>query len=408
MPSRRRSKRIKTYEKPNYKDPDSDNDSDNDDDDDSDTDDEDESLPQALLTLLHEALTAGEVTIDVTSPPSTKRKRRKDLRPDNNTLDPPPLHPTTLTSLIALCQQCEHKHYVDCFRLNDLLGPLQELEAMVGLQTVKQAVVDFILLHLQSDVINLPDMRHMIIAGPPGCGKTSVSTIIAKIMSRLNLCETEKIVYGTQGNLIGGFLGQTAPKTEALIRSAFGGVLVIDEASSLADGRSDQSSDSFSKSCIDTLNRMLSEHGDKFVCIVAGYKKEIYRDILSLNPGMDRRFSTRFEIEPYRPSEILQIIHCHAKRRGVTLLEGEGGGDKNGSELTVHWIQANMGLFKNAGGDCLLLMDTIIMEHAKRSFGRLQKNQVTTEDVARGLAVVQKRHADLQTPPPECLKYMYT
>jgi SpoVK/Ycf46/Vps4 family AAA+-type ATPase len=323
---------------------------------------------------------------------------RKKKRPDNSTLEGPPIHPTDLESLIELCTQCEKKQYVDCFNLYSVLGPLRELNEMVGLRTLKQSVVDFILLHLQSDTINLPEMRHMIIAGPPGCGKTTVSTIIAKILSKLTICESEKIVYGTQANMIGSYLGQTAPKTEELIRSAFGGVLVIDEASSLADGRSDQSSDSFSKSCIDTLNRMLSEHGDKFVCIIAGYKDEIYRDIISINPGMDRRFSTRFSIDPYTPEELLQIIMRHVKRRGTTM----------SGEIKLEWVRDNRKLFNNAGGDCMTLVDNIIIEHAKRSFGLLQKNVLLQEDIDKGLATLKRRYDESHQSLPQCIEYMYT
>jgi SpoVK/Ycf46/Vps4 family AAA+-type ATPase len=269
---------------------------------------------------------------------------------------------------------------------------------MVGMVKIKQSIADFVILNLQSMSISLPNMRHLIIAGPPGCGKTTVSMIIAKILARLQLCQTDKIIFGTQANMIGGFLGQTAPKTEALIRSAFGGVLVIDEASSLADGRSDQNSDSFSKSCIDTLNRMLSEHGDKFVCILAGYKTEIYRDILSINPGMDRRFATRFEITPYTAAELLEIISRQIKHR-KTILDGT---------IPLQWVQKNLELFTNAGGDCLTLVDCIIIEHAKRSFGIKGKNRLTQVDVDAGIQCFLSRRATKPSDLPESLRYMYT
>jgi SpoVK/Ycf46/Vps4 family AAA+-type ATPase len=327
-----------------------------------------------------------------------KRKRTPEI---NASMDTPPIHPTNLKTLIALCVHCKtsRDRFMDCENLSALLEPLQELEQMVGLFGIKQSIVDFVLLNLQSTSISLPNMRHLIIAGPPGCGKTTVSTIIAKVLTRLQLCQTDKIVFGTQANMIGGFLGQTAPKTEELIRSAFGGVLFIDEASSLADGRSEQNSDSFSKSCIDTLNRMLSEHGDKFVCILAGYKTEIYRDILSINPGMDRRFATRFEITTYTPEELMEIMHRQFLIRKTTLA----------GLIPLTWIKQNISRFGNAGGDCMTLVDCIIVEHAKRSFGSTGKNRLVQIDIDTGLRTFLSRQ--IQKSPndvPESLRCMYT
>lgn len=364
--------------------------------------DEDEILPVEIVMLLkdaiNEALEEKHGTKTTPSPLNKNFKKRK--RPDNSKLESPPIVPVDLDSMIALCRLCTKKSFRDCFNLSKLLGPLEELSHMVGLTHLKHSIVDYIIIHLQSDSIKLPDMRHLIIAGPPGSGKTSVSRIIAKILSGLNICETDRIVYGTQGNMIGSFLGQTAPKTEELIRSAFGGVLVIDEASSLADGRSDQNSDSFSKSCIDTLNRMLSEHGDKFICILAGYKKEIYRDILSINPGMDRRFSTRFEIEPYTPDEIREIIIRQILSRGGKLVHD--------TTIDLDWIKKNFNVFKNMGGDCLILVDSIMMSHAKRTFGSLEKNSITQEDVETGMGRFLRNIKERVPKLPDYLLNMYT
>lgn len=358
--------------------------------------------PPGLLNIdkLLDSEDSDEIEPLVATPPlpSNKRKRTSIQVKQNASLPTPPIRPTNLKTLIALCTLCKQNQYMDCDRLSALLEPMEELDQMVGLATIKQSIVDFVLLHLQSASISLPNMRHLIIAGPPGCGKTTVSTIIAKILARLDLCRTDKVVFGTQANMIGGFLGQTAPKTEALIRSAFGGVLVIDEASSLADGRSNQNSDSFSKSCIDTLNRMLSEYGDQFVCILAGYRTEIYRDILSINPGMDRRFATRFEIMQYTAPELLEIIHRQIEHRKTTL----------DGTIRMEWVKENLHLFTNAGGDCLTLVDCIIMEHAKRSFGRGGKNILTQIDVEAGLVGFKSRHTEKHTEVPESVRCMYT
>lgn len=325
---------------------------------------------------------------------------RKRQRVDNLSLPTPPgSDPMTLCTLIDLCRKCETETFMDCHNLERLLKPLEALDALVGLAGIKQSVVDYVLLHLQSDSIAVPEMRHIIIAGAPGCGKTTVCKIIAQVMARLDLCSSEKVVYGTQANLIGGFLGQTAPKTEALIRSAFGGVLVIDEASSLADGRSDQNSDSFSKSCLDTLNRMLSEHGDKFVCILAGYKNEIYRDILSINPGMDRRFSVRFEIGGYTPGELHEIIQRQVKARGLSMA---------GATLAVSWIQENITGFKHTGGACTILIDHIVKHHARRSFGRPGKNVLLQCDIDAGCATFRDTMKSDAVDLPASIRLMYT
>jgi DNA polymerase III delta prime subunit len=391
----RRSDRLLKRQRINYVDESSSSEND-----DSETDADDEGVSIELINIIHDAI---QRTLQVASQNTTKEesKAKKRKRSTEN-LPPPPIIPTDLTSLIQLCKLCAKGSYTDCEILPDLLPCLLELDAMIGLDGIKNAMVDFILLHVQESEISMPSMRHLIIAGPPGCGKTTIATIIAKILSVTEGTGTPHVVYGTQGNLIGGFLGQTAQKTEEVVRSAFGGVLIIDEASSLADGRSEQNSDSFSKSCIDTLNRMLSEYGDKFICILAGYKKEIYRDILSINPGMDRRFSTCFEIEKYTINNIYDIIMQCIKTRNMSVVEG--------ALIPLEWIKKNKSLLKNTGGDCNILIDFIITCHARRKFGQNGKNQITQEDINAGLERMdgRLREKSSNTTLPSCVSHMFT
>ena len=350
--------------------------------------------PQDLLTLLHSAVNQRQE--NETRPRPTKRHCAQDTHSEAPS---PPIAPTDLDALIELCILCKDERYRDCTGLDRLLVPLQDLRDLVGLDEVKQAIVDFVVLHMQASKIQMPELRHLIIAGPPGCGKTTVSKILARIMASIGVCDTDRIVYGTQGNMIGGFLGQTAPKTEAVVRSAFGGVLVIDEASSLADGRNPANSDSFSKSCIDTLNRMLSEHGDKFVCILAGYKTEIHRDILSINPGMSRRFNTRFEIKPYTPAQIHQIILRQLAQRGVTL----------DGTVAVAWVKENRRAFSDTGGSCLSLVNDIMMVHARRVFGDACKNTLTQADLDGGMKTFLQKYRERtkEQEIPESVRLLY-
>ena len=402
----RRSERLQKKQRTDYMEPESSDDDEEEEDDfvGDTSDDEEDDVTEDLINIIHSAIqgalkSISEPQTDTIENKTQSKKRKRRVKIIDS---PPPIQPTTLPSLIELCKLCEHSVYRDCSILYDLLPPLVELNQLIGLDDLKQSIVDFVLLHVQKKEIAIPSMRHLIIAGPPGCGKTTVATIIGKILSVVDGSQTPKIVYGTQSNMIGGFLGQTAPKTEAVIRSAFGGVLIIDEASSLADGRSDQNSDSFSKSCIDTLNRMLSEHGDKFICILAGYKKEIFRDILSINPGMERRFSTCFEIGAYSTTQVKEIIMKTMNTRNVHL----------DTDVTIptSWIHDNKSKMKNTGGDCNILVDYIITSHARRMFGHVGKNTITQEDVDEGLSKMSKRLSGISGTDdvPYFVRHMFT
>lgn len=316
----------------------------------------------------------------------------------------PPLIPTNLAELIQLARLCRsspRKRYRDCAPLPTMLPSLEKLQNLVGLQSIKQQLFEFIMMRLQKSP-QVSSLNHMILAGPPGCGKTTMCHIIGHVLCHLGICKTPNVVFGTQGNMIAGFLGQTATKTEEVIRSAFGGVLVIDEASSLADGRSTENSDSFSKSCLDTLNRMLSEHGDQFVCILSGYKREIYRDILSINPGLRRRFSIHFEVEPYKPQDLRDIFV--QKIDASSALEC----DAEDTVPPLQWWKDNKACFPHYGGDCELLLSKAVIMTSLRTFGSCAttKKRLTREDICNGFSRLQKQYPP--TDLPEALRLLYT
>jgi hypothetical protein len=270
----------------------------------------------------------------------------------------PPRIPTTFSELVQLCREAKaqmaelkrpadddhavvREPFRDGYRLPSLLPHLLELQNMVGLQKIKQQLVDLIVHRVQE---GLPKtyLGHVVIHGGPGVGKTTFANILAKILHALGDLKNSKVVHASAQNMIADFLGQTSGKTAALIKSAFGGVLLLDEASSLSDGRSSGNGDSFSKSAIDTLNRMLTEHGDKFVCVIAGYKDEIKRDLMDVNPGLARRFTTVFAMDKYTPAEMKEIAErrldakgfrspvVHPKRRRIAQGDGGGGGGDGG------------------------------------------------------------------------------
>ena len=130
--------------------------------------------------------------------------------------------PQNLQELITLSNLCKKKKYKDCGNLANMYDALLELDSLVGLKGIKQSIFEFIIMRLQHHQLSLPGMNHIILACPPGCGKTTLCHILGKILCKLGVCKTDNVVFGTQANMIAGFLGQTAAMTEELIKKAFG------------------------------------------------------------------------------------------------------------------------------------------------------------------------------------------
>lgn len=286
----------------------------------------------------------------------------------------PPFTPTNLEELIRLANHNDIETFRDCRALKSMLPHLQDLASLVGLASVKQAVFDLILSNLQRDLPR-SELNHMVVYGLPGLGKTTLVNILAKVMCSLSLVDKAKVVHATAASMIAGFLGQTAEKTTALVESAAGGVLLIDEASSLADGRS-HNGDSFSKSAVDTLNRLLTEKGSQFVCILAGYEDEIERDFFSINPGLRRRFPHVFRLSKYSPLELRDIAVYHLAKTGLQV-----------PEVAVQcslFSGENYDYFSSMAGDVTVLVGKILAAHSRTVFGCAEKKKISAATVNQG------------------------
>lgn len=283
--------------------------------------------------------------------------------------------------------------------LHDLVEPLQELQNLIGMDKVKEDIVGHLIYLLQKFDEENQDMLHTVISGSPGVGKTTLGKILGKIYLKMGILKNDTFIIAKRSDLIGKYLGHTAKLTQEVIKSADGGVLFIDEAYSLGnpEGR-----DSFSKECIDTINQNLSENRN-FLCIIAGYTEELDKCFFAYNPGLKRRFSYRYNIEPYTPEQLRQIFLMMVTKNKWEVASTD--------DVPISFFKKHTNDFKHYGGDMETLFLKCRIEHAKRVFCLPQevKKKLTSIDINNGFNVF-KLHRGIKenTDREELYRSIYT
>lgn len=256
-----------------------------------------------------------------------------------------------------------------------------DLNNLVGLENIKQVLKDLVdLIELKNktkDDLKIKDINlHMVFLGNPGTGKTTVARIIAEMLYNLKYIKQNKLIEVSSKDLVAEYVGQTAPKTMAVIERALGGVLFVDEAYSLAF--EEGSGNSFNKEAIATLIQAMENYRDNLVVIFAGYTKEM-QAFLNANSGIVSRIGYTLDFKDYTSEELLKIFEGMVKKAGFSIT-------KEACDEVVKVIDKyrNTKNFGNARFARNLYEKTII-KHASNTRGKKAKKDLKTivkEDIS--------------------------
>lgn len=198
---------------------------------------------------------------------------------------------------------------------------IAELNSLTGLTAVKEdvnALINLLKIQKMREQMGMKQTsvnKHLVFMGNPGTGKTTVARLLAKIYKAIGAISKGHLVEVDRSGLVCGYIGQTATKTAEVIESALGGVLFIDEAYTLTNGKGQGD---FGQEAVDTLLKGMEDHRDDLVVIVAGYT-ELMEEFLDSNPGLRSRFNKFINFEDYTAEEEVEILINNCKKQEYML-----------------------------------------------------------------------------------------
>ena len=197
---------------------------------------------------------------------------------------------------------------------------MAELDDLVGLEDVKKDVKNLMnlvkvrKLREANDLPVPPLSLHMVFLGNPGTGKTTVARLISGLYAAIGVLSKGQLVEVDRSGLVAGYVGQTAIKTQEVIKSALGGVLFIDEAYSLSSGGEND----FGREAIETLLKAMEDHRDDLIVIVAGYTGPM-ETFINSNPGLESRFNKYIFFPDYNGEQLMAMFRRRCDKNGYTL-----------------------------------------------------------------------------------------
>ena len=240
---------------------------------------------------------------------------------------------------------------------------MAELNELVGLDEVKKDIKNLVnlmkvrKLREQNDLPVPPMSLHMVFLGNPGTGKTTVARIVAGLYAAIGVLEKGQLVEVDRSGLVAGYVGQTALKTQEVIKKALGGVLFIDEAYSLSSGGEND----FGREAIETILKAMEDHRKDLVVIVAGYTRPMER-FMNSNPGLESRFNKYFFFPDYNGEQLMAIFRIQCKKNGYTLTEEA---DKKATAFFTE-LYANRGENFGNGRDVRNCFEDMVVSQSNR------------------------------------------
>ncbi len=271
------------------------------------------------------------------------------------------------------------------FEKSGVRAVLDELdESLIGLTPVKTKIRETAALllvesaRMRMGLASETPTLHMSFTGNPGTGKTTVALQMADLLHKLAYVRQGHLVTVTRDDLVGQYIGHTAPKTKEVLKKAMGGVLFIDEAYYLYRPENERD---YGQEAIEILLQVMENNRDDLVVILAGYGDKMNRFFES-NPGFRSRIAHHIDFPDYTNEELLQIAEIMLKQGSYTL--SDGARDALQEYITLRRTQphfANARSIRNALDRTRLRLAKRVFEAADRPVGAEELSVIEESDI---------------------------